>query len=131
MVQLGELRRQGTDRTAIAFYVRPVVGQDVDEGPDGVGWVVAGSLLPALQHRPGVFDPAFDYRGENLVLGAEVVVEISARDLHRVRDIGEGGVVEAVLIEQHVRRLDDFSSRVSHCSVLQILIIRIYVLIGR
>ncbi len=51
--------------------------------------------------------PQPDHGVEDLVLRPEMVVEIAARNADRRRDVGEGGRLEAVFIEQPVGRLDD------------------------
>ena len=73
---------------------------------DPVRWPV-GLVFPARQHGAGGGQPSLDHGIENLVLGAEVVIEISARDPHRFGDIGEGGVVVTLPIDQVVGRVDD------------------------
>jgi hypothetical protein len=106
VTKLRKLPAQRADRAAVAFDVGTVGDQDMDEAADAVFGVFPIDL-PPLQHGPRVGQPRADHGIQNLVLGFEVIVEIAARNPHRIGDVRERGVLVALPIEQPIGRFDD------------------------
>ena len=105
-----QLHAQGAHRAAVALDIRSIDEQDVDEAADSSGG--RGALeLPSLEHLACLGKPALDGGVEDVVLGFEVVVEVAARDLHRLGDVGERRVREALPIEELVGSFHDLVSR--------------------
>lgn len=107
VVDLGKLCGQRADRAAVAQDLRPVGDQDADEAADAHRRAVAGLVLPGGQKRARRLQPPVDHSNEDVVFRLEMMVEIAARNADRRRDIGKGGVLEPLLVEQPVRLADD------------------------
>lgn len=99
VIELRELRAQRADGTTVPFDLVSVCDEHVDEAANTVRRSLP-CALPLLEHLRGALQARRDHRVEDLVLRLEVMIEVAARDLHRVRDVGERGVLVAATIEQ-------------------------------
>lgn len=106
VLQLGQLRTQGAHRAPEALDVLAIDDEHLRKALQALGRRCA-LVGPSLKHRPGFGGAMRDHRRKDVVLRLEVVIEIAARNLQLIRDVGKRGVLEAALIEQAVGFLDD------------------------
>lgn len=88
----------------------PVADKDADEGADALGRIVRFGF-PACQHDLRSLEATGDHRIQDLVLGAEVIVEIATRDADGRRDVGKAGRRVTLPVEQIVCRGGDGLAR--------------------
>jgi hypothetical protein len=104
--ELCQLRAKCAHRTAVQQNLCPVRDEDVDEAADALRRCRTFGL-PFLQDRPRVLQPQVDHGLKDLIPRLEVECQVSSRNPRRRRDVGDGHVLESLLINQTVGVFDD------------------------
>lgn len=106
MTELRELAAQSAHGAAESLDVRAIRNENINEAPDTICRLVTLNL-PLSQHLACVGETSADDRVQDFILGLEVMVEITSRDIDGCRDVRKRCVLEALPIEQSISRRDD------------------------
>src|SRR5712675_256746 len=111
--RLVELGAKRPDRAAELRQAILVLEDALDAGAKPI--LGRPSFVPSLPLRGQLRQPQFDDRLANLVLGLEVIIDVTQRNLGFARDVGKRGGAEPVLVCQAYCRTNQPRSFIDVC----------------